>query len=120
MGNALYDGPGYRYEAKGTVGSQVAGHYFSSATLQVRRFLSRVMSLRSVREFVEADPKTKKSRRSIILAPFALSALKQLLVRQVEAKVKAGHAWQEHDYVFCTLTGTHLRPITSTMSSRKS
>ena len=21
-----------------------------------------------------------------------------------------GPAWQEHDYVFCTLTGTHLRP----------
>ena len=91
MGNALYDGPGYRYEARGTVGSQVAGHYFSAATLQVRRFLSRVMSLRSVRECFEADPKTKKSRRSIILAPFALSALKQLLVRHVEgAKLDLG------------------------------
>jgi integrase len=63
-----------------------------------------------VREFVEADPKTEQSRRSITLVPFALSALKQHRVRQLEAKVKAGPAWQEHDYVFCTLTGTHLRP----------
>ena len=31
-------------------------------------------------------------------------------MRQLEAKLKAGPAWQEHDYVFCTLTGTHLRP----------
>lgn len=83
---------------------------FSTGTLQVRRILSRVMSERSVREFVEADPKTQQSRRSIILAPFALEALKQHRVRQLEAKFKAGPAWQEHDYVFCTLTGTHLRP----------
>jgi integrase len=83
---------------------------FSTGTLQVRRILSRVMSERSVREFVEADPKTQQSRRSIPLAPFALEALKQHHLRQVEAKVKAGPAWEEHDYVFCTLTGTHLRP----------
>jgi integrase len=83
---------------------------FSTGTLQVRRILSRVMSERSVREFVEADPKTEQSRRSIPLAPFALSALKEHRARQVEAKEKAGPAWQEHDYVFCTLTGTHLRP----------
>jgi integrase len=82
----------------------------STGTLQVRRILSRVMSERSVREFVEADPKTEQSRRSIPLAPFALSALRQHRERQVENKVKAGPAWQEHDYVFCTLTGTHLRP----------
>ena len=49
---------------------------FSAGTLQVRRIHSRMMSERSVREFVEADPKTEQSRRSITLAPFALSALK--------------------------------------------
>ena len=83
---------------------------FSTGTLQVRRILSRVMSERKVREFIEADPKTQKSRRSITLAPFALEALKQHRARQIETKVKAGPSWEEHDYVFCTLTGTHLRP----------
>jgi integrase len=83
---------------------------FSTGTLQVRRILSRVMSERTVREFIEADPKTQKSRRSITLAPFALEALKQHRARQIETKVKAGPSWEEHDYVFCTLTGTHLRP----------
>jgi integrase len=83
---------------------------FSRGTLQVRRILSRVMSERAVREFVEADPKTEQSLRSIPLAPFALSALREHRARQLEDKVKAGPAWQEHDYVFCTLTGTHLRP----------
>ena len=81
---------------------------FSTGSLQVRRILSRVMSEGSVREFVEADPKTEQSRRSIPLAPFALSALKQHRVCQLEAKVKVSPAWQEHDDVFCTLTGTHL------------
>src|SRR5439155_26689301 len=27
-----------------------------------------------------------------------------------EIKLRAGSLWEAHDYVFCTLTGTHLRP----------
>ena len=110
MGNALYAGPGDRYETGELLGLKWQDITFSAATLQVRRILSWVMSERSVREFVEADPKTEQSRRSIPLAPFALSALKQHRMRQFAAKVQAGPAWQEHEYVFCTLTGTHLRP----------
>ncbi len=59
---------------------------------------------------MEAEPKTQKSRRSVMIAPFALEALKEHHVRQLEAKLKAGVSWQEHDYVFCTLHGTHLGP----------
>jgi integrase len=83
---------------------------FSTGTLQVRRILTRVSSEAAVRVFIEAEPKTQQSRRSIPLAPFALEALKQHRVRQLVAKLKAGPAWIEYDYVFCTLTGTHLRP----------
>jgi integrase len=80
--------------------------------LQVRRVLSRVPTNMPGREhvYVEAEPKTQKSRRSVMIAPFALEALKKHRVSQLEAKLKAGEFWQEYDYVFCTLTGKHLNP----------
>jgi len=86
---------------------------FSTNTLQIRRTLSRIpskMSDEKGKGFEEAEPKTKKSRRSVVIASFAVEALKQHRIRQLEAKLKAGPAWQDHDYVFCTSVGTHLHP----------
>jgi integrase len=83
---------------------------FSTGTLQVRRILTRVSSEASVRVCIEAEPKTQQSRRSITIASFAFEALKQHRLRQLEARLKAAAFWEEHDYVFCTLVGTHLRP----------
>lgn len=85
---------------------------FATETLQVRRILTRVPTGMPGREhvYVEAEPKTRKSRRNVIIAPFALEALKEHRVHQLEAKLKAGASWQEYDYVFCTLHGTHLGP----------
>ena len=60
--------------------------------------------------FTEAEPKTQYSRRSITIAAFALESLQQHRLCQEETRKKAGELWQEHDYVFCTLVGTHLRP----------
>lgn len=84
----------------------------TTGTLQVRRILSRVPTQTPERDhvYVEAEPKTNKSRRNVIIANFALEVLKQHRIRQLEAKLKAGSSWQDHDYVFSTLTGTHLRP----------
>ena len=45
-----------------------------------------------------------------MIAPFALEALKKHRDDELEAKLKAGVFWQECDYVFCTLLGTHLNP----------
>ena len=85
---------------------------FKTGTLQVVRVLTRVPTKMPKREhvYMEAEPKTQKSRRNVLIAPFALEALKEHRVRQLEAKLKAGASWQEHDYVFCTLHGTHLGP----------
>ncbi len=86
---------------------------FSTNTLQIRRTLSRIpskMSDEKGKGYEESEPKTKKSPRSIVIAPFAIEALKQHRVRQLEAKLKAGPAWQDHNYVFCTSVGTHLNP----------
>jgi integrase len=83
---------------------------FSTGTLQIRRILTRVPSMMPGKGYVEAEPKTQKSRRSVVVASFALEALKLHRLHQLEAKVKAGALWQEHDYVFCTSLGTHLNP----------
>ena len=75
--------------------------------LRVRRALTRMPTGLG---YKETEPKTKMSRRSIALTLFALEALKKHEAKQLEMKVKAGAAWQDHDYVFCTPVGTHLSP----------
>jgi integrase len=92
---------------------------FATATLQVRRILSRVPSKMSGKGFVETEPKTQKSRRSVVIAPFALEVLKQHRIHQLEAKLQAGPIWQDHDYVFCTSIGTHLNPSKDVLDQLK-
>jgi integrase len=90
-----------------------------TGTLQVCRILSRVPSKMPGKGYVEAEPKTQKSRRSVVIAPFALEALKHHRERQLEAKIKAGSLWQDHDYVFCTSIGTHLNPTRDMLDQLK-
>lgn len=79
---------------------------FSRSTLQVRRIFTRMRGNR----YVEAEPKTDKSRRSIMLPSLVVELLKQHQARQLEAKHEADDLWQEHDLVFCTALGTPLNP----------
>ena len=79
---------------------------FSQNTLQVRRIFTR----QAGNGYIEAEPKTEKSRRSILLAPIVVVLLKQHRARQLEAKLKAGSQWQERGLVFCTSLGTPLNP----------
>ncbi|GCE03525.1 tyrosine-type recombinase/integrase [Dictyobacter aurantiacus] len=88
--------------------------------LQVRRILSRIPSKLPGKGFEEAEPKTERGRRSIVLPPFTIEVLKQHRIRQLEAKLKAGLDWQEHDYVFCTSIGTHLNPTRDVLAVLKS
>lgn len=83
---------------------------FQAGKLQVQRILTRIPSKLPGKGYIETEPKTDRGRRSIVLTPLALEALKQHRVGQLEAKRKAESAWQEHDYVFCTSIGTHLNP----------
>lgn len=92
---------------------------FATGILQVRRILTRVPSKMPGKGFEESEPKTQKSRRSIVIAAFALEALKQHRIHQLEAKLKAGALWQDHDYVFCTSIGTHLNPSKDVLDQLK-
>lgn len=82
---------------------------FANGTLQVRRILTHMPAkLNGKGGYVEAEPKTEKSRRSIALAPFTLEKLQQHRIQQLEEKLKAGPAWKENDLVFCSIVGGHL------------
>ncbi len=67
---------------------------FDKGTVEVKRSLSQVNA-----EFIVKEPKSKAGRRSILLPPFVLAALRD----HRTAALKAG---QISDPVFCTKTGT--------------
>lgn len=92
---------------------------FQTRKLQVRRTLTRIPSKLPGRGYTEAEPKTDKGRRSLVLPSFTLEALKQHRIKQLEAKLKAGTQWQDHDYVFCTSIGTHLNPTRDVLDQFK-
>ena len=58
------------------------------------------------------EPKTKSSRRKIVLSPLLIEALLVHRTRQEEARKAAGDAWQAHDLVFCDRHGDYLDPDT--------
>ncbi len=79
---------------------------FADNSLQVRRTMNRIVG----HGYVESETKTMKGRRKILLPVFVVKALKQHRTRQLEARLKAGDAWQEHDLVFCNTCGGFLDP----------
>ena len=87
--------------------------------LHIQRILTRIPSKLPGKGFTEAEPKTERGRRSILLPVFTVEALKAHRVRQLEAKLKAGIGWQDHDYVFCTSIGTHLNPTRDVLDQFK-
>ncbi len=70
-------------------------------TLQVKRTIARLVG----KGFTTSEPKTTKSRRRIQLTKMAIEALRQHRVRQREAKLAAGSAWNEQGWVFCNAIG---------------
>lgn len=79
---------------------------FEKQTVQVKRIFTRAPGNR----YIEAEPKTKKSKRSVKLITKAVDLLKQHRIRQQEEKGQAGPAWTENNLVFCTSLGTPLNP----------
>ena len=76
----------------------------AAGTLQVQRSIGRVPG----KGWVESEPKTAKGRRSIVLIPLAVNALKRHRAGQLQARLLAGLEWEDRDLVFCNAFG---RPI---------
>lgn len=77
---------------------------FEDMSLQVKRtFLGKYKG-----ENKENEPKSASGRRNIPLAQFAVDALKQHRVRQLEAHLQVGDAWVDRDLVFCKHNGDFI------------
>jgi len=67
-------------------------------------------------EYRENEPKTASGRRNILLPQFAIDALKQHRIRQLEARLQAGEAWVDRGLVFCNSNGDFF-PLTTLYDS---
>lgn len=76
---------------------------FEKRSLSIRRSVNRLPGGHR-----ETEPKTASGKRHIILPQFVIEALQQHRVRQKEARLKAGPAWEENDLVFCNIYGRFL------------
>jgi len=62
------------------------------------------------REVAFAEPKTKRSRRTIGLTPRAVGALRRHRVTQSERRLGLGASWTDHDLVFDRGDGRPVHP----------
>lgn len=73
------------------------------ATLTVRHALQRVDGMWNL-----AEPKTKRSRRTLALPAFVVAALRQRRAIQGRERLLAGDRWHASDLVFTTSIGTPM------------
>lgn len=89
----------------------------TAGTISIRRSLQELDG-----KFALAEPKTRRSRRTIAIPPVAVEALRRHHVRQLEESLRLGPAWRnEWNLVFTTEIGTpidrhhvlgrHYRPL---------
>jgi integrase len=69
--------------------------------LMVRRALQR----QNVAGLVFIEPKTARSRRTILLSQRAITALREHRRRQLEDRLRHGSGWHDLDLVFCGVDG---------------
>lgn len=79
---------------------------FDNKHLQVCRSVRR----EAKRGLVVNEPKTQAGRRKVVLSSFLIEVLKQHRVRQLEVRLQAGTAWEDHGLVFCTKRGRLFDP----------
>ena len=91
--------------------SELCGLKWENVDL-IRGRLSVVATLHRItgKGLIEGQPKTARSRRSIALAPDAVSLLHSTRGRQMEEQLDAGDLWQNLGYVFTQADGTPVAP----------
>ena len=78
--------------------------------LSVVRTLQRIAG----RGLLEGQPKTQKSRRSIVLSPETVSLLHTIRGKQLAQQLEAGPIWQNTGYVLTQADGRPMNPIKAT------
>lgn len=75
--------------------------------VSVQRTASYIKTQAGSYGYVETTPKTRSSKRSIVLPQFLIDALKTHQRQQNERRLQAGEAWHATDLVFCDPYGRH-------------
>ncbi|GHO86440.1 tyrosine-type recombinase/integrase [Dictyobacter formicarum] len=84
---------------------------FDQGILTVRRTVSYIPPHDGeLHMYLETDPKTATSKRTIILPTFIQEALKAHRAQQLQERLKAGKEWEQHNLVFCSMLGKHVKP----------
>jgi len=78
---------------------------FEARTITVRKQLQRIDKRLQL-----VDPKTEKSRRTIVMPLIVTERLRAHRVRQVEERLAAGEFWQDSNLVFTSKLGTAIHP----------
>ncbi len=79
---------------------------FEAGRLFVRQCLQRQRG----KGLVFIEPKTARSRRTIILSRYAVAALREHRTHQLATRLALGPEWQDQDLVFCNPTGGPVDP----------
>ncbi len=81
-----------------------------TGTLRVEQQVQRI---RGVGLIINPLPKTKSSRRTILLPTMCTEALRAHRTRQLTERLACGEYWHDHDLVFASTLGTPLCPASS-------
>ena len=79
---------------------------FQQSLISVHRTMSRVGGY----GYRESEPKTRSSRRRIVLPNVALDALKEHRIQQDVVRMEVGDKWHEKGLVFCDRYGGFFSP----------
>jgi integrase len=87
---------------------------WDTGTLQVTHSVQRIKNRDGPpghrTQLVVGELKTRRSRRSLALAPETLARLRQHHTQQAGHKMAAGPAWRDHGLIFASETGAPLDP----------
>lgn len=89
--------------------------HFETMSLHVQRTVYRVKGV----GYVESEPKTNRSRRSIMLPQFVITALRQHHAQQLAMRLQAESLWVNRDLVFCNMVGDFLYPDNVSVDFKK-
>jgi integrase len=78
------------------------------AEVHVRGTLSRLGLDKKIQKWIIGPPKTKASRRTLLLDPPVVAELRKWRTAQKKERLKAGKLWQDHGFAFTTEVGTPL------------
>ena len=88
--------------------AEILGLSWSDLDLQERQITIRTTLQRIEGEYRFLEPKSARSRRTLVLPEIAIDALKMHKGQQLASKLKAGERWHESDLVFTTRYGTPI------------